>query len=259
MPATSHDTNNRRSAGFTLVEVLVIAPLVLLLVGVLVGAIVVLTGDTLRSQGQASMTHELQNALNYIERDIRQSETFMSASGALPSPQGSNNGTAQFTTGNALLILQTRVTTNPFADNRELVVYADQPNACSSPDAIQNTPLTMTVVYFLRDNSLWRRTILPANTATGAGVCQQPGEVNSCTPTVSHSRCTQSDMRLVRNADTSTIEYFSSPAGTTPIAATAAASARSVNVNLNTTRTIAGRELSRAQQLRTSLALNLQY
>lgn len=60
-----------RTSGFTLVELLVIAPLVILLIGALVGVIVHLSGSALRSQARVQLQLDVLSALDQIEQDVK--------------------------------------------------------------------------------------------------------------------------------------------------------------------------------------------
>ncbi len=93
------------NAGFTLVEMLVVAPLVILLVGVIIGFITTITGDALTTNRRGAITYSAQQALDIIERDIRLSSNFLDSSGSLPSEQRPSSGT-EFKTSDGYLILE---------------------------------------------------------------------------------------------------------------------------------------------------------
>ena len=52
------------SRGFTLVEMMVIAPIVILAIGAFITLIVNLTGEIMSSRGSNMVTYNVQNALN---------------------------------------------------------------------------------------------------------------------------------------------------------------------------------------------------
>ena len=64
------------SKGFTLVEMMVIAPIVILLIGAFIAAIVGLTGEVMSSRGSNVVAYDLQDALNRIEEDVKLSTSY---------------------------------------------------------------------------------------------------------------------------------------------------------------------------------------
>ncbi len=248
-----HKFNSSLKAGFTLVEMMVIAPIVILLIGSFIALIVNLTGEVLSSRGSNVLAYDVQDALNRIEQDIKLSTTYLSinnididgnvAPAVAATRQGyarnasevSGGSTVNFTNiakangSNASLIMNVLATNdNPLSNTANFVYLADQPNSCSSiAEYSKNTPLSTNVVYFVDSNeTLWRRTIMPtdydnASIRCGSAPWQQP----SCAPgysTASVPFCKTNDIKLVegvRAADFQ-VSYYTSASGT---AATSAA------------------------------------
>lgn len=204
----------RLKRGFTIVELLVVAPIVILTIGAFVTVIVNMTGDVLASRATNVLTYNIQDALNRIEEDVKLSTSFIAGNNvSLESPQGFDNATANFrnndTTYGNMLILNTLATTgNPISTTSGLVYLDDQPNNCTDAQVNQNKPLTINVVYFIKDGTLWRRTIMPLNYTTAG--CTVPWQQPSCNPSVSNAFCKAEDVRLVDNITTNDfkIEYF---------------------------------------------------
>lgn len=70
---------NRRKApeaGFTLVELLVVIPLVILVISAMVVAVINLSGASMRSSARAHLQNEVLAALDQIEQDVRLSVDF---------------------------------------------------------------------------------------------------------------------------------------------------------------------------------------
>jgi type II secretory pathway pseudopilin PulG len=61
------------SKGFTLVEVLVVIPIVILVIATIVGAMTLLSGDALVANQRIRLTESVQSALSAIEQDVRMS------------------------------------------------------------------------------------------------------------------------------------------------------------------------------------------
>lgn len=98
---------NRRHAGFTLVEMLAVAPIVLIVIGVLISAMVSMIGDALVANARTVVAYNTRDALNRIE-DARISINFMSTFSLISAPQGKDSGTSAFNSGNDDLIMTNR-------------------------------------------------------------------------------------------------------------------------------------------------------
>lgn len=272
MPFTQR---HNQQHGFTLVEVLVIAPIVILLIGTFVGAIIYLTGEVLAARAQNNMVYEVQDALETIQEDVRLSGAFLAKNNiTLVSPQGYNNSTQAFestpsstptSTGSKLILNTLGTTENPETPTRKLVYLANEPNGCSSAQLQQNQIYTVNVVYFVKDNALWRRTIAP-NGYTNSGVlCGSPWQLPSCA-TTSNAFCKTRDMKLVSGITPSdfTLEYYSNPQASN--ANTAAQSTNettrqdaldettTVRITIRGASTVAGRDIEQTGTIRATRA-----
>jgi hypothetical protein len=209
--------------GFTVVELLVVAPIVILAIGAFLTLIITLTGDVIASRASNVMTLGVQDALNRIETDTKLSTSFLATSGDLVSGQtgqgyddalesfyNSNDPSESSPKGNMLILTMLATTDNPIGASGSLVYLTDQPNSCSSPNLAGNKPMTHTVVYFVKDDALWRRTIMPAEYASTSYRCAQPWQQPSCSPGVSASFCVTEDIKLVEGVTPQgfIIEYF---------------------------------------------------
>lgn len=214
----SWQLKNKPSAGFTLIEMLVVAPIAILLIGTIIYAIVQLTGDALAERSSAVLINEIHSSLERIETDTKLSGAFLAQNNmTLTSPQGSDDGTANFTSvtsGDDVLILNSFVTTaSPSDSTRSLVYLADMPNACNSDNLEQNQVMTMNTVYFTKPNAngvteLWRRT-LAVSGYTGedcSGVT--PWQRPSCSPGLTGSLCATQDELLVSGVTDFEVRYY---------------------------------------------------
>lgn len=242
---------NRPASGFTLIEMLIISPIVILAIGGFIALMVTMVGSVLATRDQTTMIYESQDALNRIEDDIRLSAEFLTTTGTLVSPQGSNDGTIAFSNATNTLILSTLATTkNPADSTRELVYYKNQPNACDS-QKVFNQVLFNKVVYFIKNGSLWRRTILPNNNTNAIPdaetVCTAPWQQNSCSPGYTNIRCKTNDIELMKNVSSMAVEYYTNPASSSNIGAANAGDALTVKVTVIGNKTSAGRPLTTTQ------------
>lgn len=222
--------NNKK--GFTVVELLVVAPLVLLTIGTFITVIVNMTGDVLASRASNVLIYNIQDALSRIEDDIKLSTTFLAESNVtLSSPQGQGNDTTKFenvdaTNGDALILNMLATTGNPLVATSGLIYLKDLPNSCTSTEIAQNTPMTTNVVYFVKNSTLWRRTIMQSDYPTAG--CSVPWQQPSCSPTLfvngswgSNTFCKAQDIKLVDNINPSdfSVKYFTSASTTDASAA----------------------------------------
>jgi len=207
--------------GFTIVEILIIAPVVILVIGAFISAIVFMTGNILASRGSTTLAYNIQDALNRIEQDVRSSAAFLATNNiTLTSPQGYNDDTTAFhnsdVTNGKMLILNTyATTTNPTTTTRNIVYVPNTPNACASPLINANTPVMMDVIYFVKSNTLWRRVVATNSYATIG--CSLPWQQPSCAPSVVNAFCKTQDVKLVEGIQAGgfSVGYFPTPGSTT--------------------------------------------
>lgn len=235
----------RHSPAFTLIEMLIIAPIIIILIGVMILAISSLTGDSLRSHERNTMTHQVQSALDLVELESSRSATYPDTTGTLSSPQGSNGSTAAFTTANNdsatndVLIIKTPATTvNPINPDRE-VIYTNSPNSCSSGDVSKNAPYEIMTIYFVASGSLWQRTVMPSDNTP----CSTPWQRASCaTSQPLTGICKSHDNKLVDNVTSFSVQYLDDAGETIPSADPSEATA--VNLTITASKQVAGETLT---------------
>lgn len=232
------------SRGFTLIEMLVIAPIALLIITGFVAAMVTMIGDVIANHNRNTMTFEVQNAINTLEQDVRLSTDFQSGSGAMLTPQGKDGNTSPFLASNGDLILGEIATDRNPIDPLRQFVYYNNPFACGDSAQVYKNRLKFTqVIYFVRDGSLWRRTVIDHSDA--GSLCNPPWQVNSCAPgyLASASRCQTNDSEVVKNVDEFVVEYFDSPQSTTPMTSNFS-EATTIRIRLVSKKDPAGREVT---------------
>ena len=278
--------------GFTLVEVLVVAPIIILSIGAFIAVVVSLTGNVLVSRSASMLQYDIQDAADRIEADIRMSPQFLSSTSNIPftasNPQGytntpntpSSGTTTLFTnidktsTGGstASLILRTYLTDkNPVRAQGDVsLLHLPTPTACTG-NYRTNQPAYGDIVYFISDNALWRRTILPANYATANYCGGVPYQQPSCSPGTTHAFCKVVDSRLIGGVDSVnfSVAYYTNEdatsANSTAVSASSSDAAReailsgmkSALVSITAEKEVAGRTIERSVSLRTSRLNNL--
>lgn len=265
----SNPNTNVLKRGFTLIEILIVAPIVILVIGVFVSTIVSMTGEVLATRAANSLAYNTQNALNLIEQDVKLSSALLATNNiALSSPQGYNNDTTNFhnadaTNGTMLILNAYATTSNPLVSTRNLVYMSNQPNACGNAQVNQNLPLMMNIIYFVKNSTLWRRVVMAPNYTTVG--CTVPWQQSTCAPGISGTLCKTQDMRLVDGIASGgfSVNYYPSPSSTTAdtiaidgITKTdaqrqVALDANStISVTLNAINIVAGRDISQSGTIR---------
>ena len=266
--------------GFTLVEMVIIAPIVILLIGGFISAIVSMTGAVIASRASSSLAINIQDALNRIDVDVKASTSLLSINSIKPltTPQGYNDDMTDFTNVGAngtMLIISTNATTgNPLNASSNTVYWSGQPNACNSASVTSNTPVTINIVYFVKNNSLWRRTILPSGYSGFScvnGVLGQPWQRSSCAVSTGSDPCKTQDEKLLTwtNSGSFAVDYFTSTDTVNPIAAAntgndpvarqaAIKTASTVKANISATSTVAGRDVTQSGNIRAAKMNNIQ-
>ncbi len=266
--------------GFTLVEMLVVAPVVILFIGGFVAVIVNLTGETLASQASNNLAYNLQDTLNRIEDDIQFSTDFLAVND-IPSSstlQGYNDNpntgsTTDFTNvvvsgGSTATLIIKRAATN--VAQTSLVFLANSPNNCTDPALYsENTPMSTNIVYFVDANGvLWRRTIMTADfdnptIRCGDAPLQQPTCVTGYNAAL-RTNCKTTDIRLLDGVSAATFNFNYFTDANATIANTAAENVASSNavrdaaldtltsveVTISSTDEIAGRTITQSGSIR---------
>lgn len=236
--------------GFTLVELLVVTPVALLVIVGFIALMVVMVGDVIASRTFNTMTYDIQNALDTIERDVRLSTEFQTTSGELPAPQGKNGNTSPFTSTAGDLVLGTIATDkNPLDPTRRFVHY-NAPFECSSEHRYKNRVFFTSVIYFVRDNSLWRRSYVPSYTPSN--MCSTPWQINTCSPdyTSAQTQCQSTDSEILKDVKSFRVAYHERPEDTVEISSASASDASTIKVSIELEGRAAGRTVGAASSTR---------
>lgn len=247
----------KRRAGFTLIEILVIAPIVILFIGAFIALIVSLTGESIKLQASNAAAFSTQDTLDDIEASTLQATGFLATTGAVQSPQGKDNATAAFVNDGGgsnpdTLIISAAATTKGPYDPTRSVIYTGT-GTCNT-----NNPIyTYTTIYFVNttDHALYKRTILPQIPA-----CAVPWQRGSCQESLvaaNSTVCKTSDEKLLDNVTGMTIQYYSDALSTTPMPKAQATTATSIEVSIATSKSTAGEPITYSASSRVS-AQNVQ-
>jgi competence protein ComGC len=244
--------SRNKTAGFTLIEMLIIAPIVVLAIGGFIALMVSMIGEVLTTRDSNAMVYDIQDALGRVEQDARVSTQFLVTTGTLSSPQGQGNTTAAFTSTTAL-IMNEFATDKPISDpSRKLIYYKGQPEPCGSTES-QNEVLHIKVIYYINTTTktLWRRTIVPAyNTNPSNQVCDIPYQKNSCSPGYSAPICKTNDAEIMQNVISGNVKYFASSGSTVDLGVAGALNADAIEFTILGSKITAGHTISNSGNLR---------
>ena len=125
-----HHSRHARQ-GFTLVEMLVVAPIIIVVITGLVAAMVAMVGDALTANSRAVTAYDTQDALERIEQDVRTAVNFMDRFSYMTAPQGRDGNTGAFSfTDNKDLILTQQATTGSPCDSSRALARAGASRNC---------------------------------------------------------------------------------------------------------------------------------
>jgi len=252
---------------------LVVAPIVILAIGAFLTVIISMTGEVLASRASNNLTYSVQDALNRIEQDVKMSSSFLATNTVLGTAQGYNDDATSFTNigsnGTSLILNMVATTSNPVSTGSTYVYLKDKPNPCAASQG--NIPFTYNVVYYIKADTLYRRTLMPTNyTDTTNTVCNTPWQQPSCSPTYMDAQagsvfCKTKDVQLVSGvkAEDFIVQYFNGEASTSqnsiaststsiPDRNTALQSATTVGITINAKQDVAGRSVERTAIMRAS-------
>ena len=221
--------------GFTLAELLIIAPIVILVVTSIVSAMVVLTGNVLVSRASNKLLYGLHDTLARIDQDVSSSKSVLKESIDPTRPQGLNNDTTKFsTTDNKTLILNSYTTSTNLINKDKNIIFDDS-----------NDSVMFNTVYFLDLNkTLWRRVIAP-NSYEDYDTWQLP----SCADEQTEAICKVKDTKLLDKIDTMTIEYKDADGDEIAIDTCTDDDPIKMTISITATASIAGREVSQSASL----------
>lgn len=252
-------TNRRAQAGFTLVEIAVVAPIVVIAITGILALLINLTGNNLAARAEIGIIHEANATLATIEDDASISSRFLTtADSSFSDPYGQNGNGASWNyagggPGDRALILRTYATDLPPRHSHKQPIYINE-NGCAPDVLLSNPALTTNVIYFLQDGNLYRRVL----TRTDANTCAQQFQRQSCPPDLAspNAVCQANDSLLISNVADFDVAYYTNAESTTPINAYSSsdpavlANAQTIEVTLHLERRLVGRPFELTRTLR---------
>ena len=125
------NSKKNKNHGFTIVEIAIIAPIVILVIGAFVATIISMTGETLATSASDSLSYSVHDALDRIRQDVESSGALLATNNiSIESPQGYNDDSTNFhnadiTNGTMLIINSYATDKNPL-DTTTKKLYASE-------------------------------------------------------------------------------------------------------------------------------------
>jgi prepilin-type N-terminal cleavage/methylation domain-containing protein len=203
--------------GFTVPELLVaIVVSTIVLVGIMV-ILVNLSRTGTSNIAASNQIRKSQSAMATIKQDLTSSTKFLIAptitdADIAASPSGAwthiGGGAA-----NRTLILQQPATDKPYQDSTRSLVYLT-----SGGCPIGHTPVYTNVIYYLKDSTLYRRSLIPAP-VVGDPYCNgvtTPSQIQTCTTPGTPTICTEKDTIIAEDITGLDISYYTNPSDANP-------------------------------------------
>jgi type II secretory pathway pseudopilin PulG len=249
----------KEQAGFTIIEVVVIAPMILLTMSAVVASMITMINTQSSSRAKMDIIQSQQTALSTIETDATLASQFLHAiDSSFSDAYGPDSAGSSWTIGSSSsstqnLIMRAYATDTSPKDPTKTAVYIDD-MGCSSPDIYANPALTTNIIYFVRDNTLYRRVL----TDTSKSTCAAQFQRQSCPPDIASpvASCKAKDSALLAGVSSFKIDYFAGPNDSTSLNAYSSndlvETATTVNITITNTRVSSGETISRSTSMRIS-------
>lgn len=244
-----HKSNNSFiQKGFTLVELMVIAPIIIIAITGTIALLVNLIAENVIANEEAAMTAEVQNALDEIEESLSSADQFLASGEGLTSndatrsnsyPSGSPSYSNPF---NGMYIIGE--TYDQVADGSTIIpAYENSPASCGSSEMSSNSIEKTNTVYFAQKASsskteLKRRILTAEDPRAICGTSIFPPSCESINPQPT-SGCTKDDV-LAKDVVQFKVEYCIENSCSE---ATSKANATAAKVTLVIKRSVAGKSV----------------
>lgn len=215
-------SSNYSQSGFTLVEVLIIAPIALLIISGFIALMVTLTGDVLASSARTTLIERTDFALERFEQDARFAKEFRATSFNPTSPQGRGNNTTPFNVeqyqppadesyyGTVRILRSYATTKNPLDPTKSLIYSTTGPGNCADDTRVRNDPYEYDIIYYVKKSSgsaaennlrysMWRRIIFNPSQTPCTGTGQTVWQKSTCAPGTTGTPCQTEDEKIIDN------------------------------------------------------------
>lgn len=266
--------NHSKSAGFTLIEIGIIVPILIVTVLILFDALFAMIRTSTVERGKIDLTYDAQNAITNIESDAVLASMYLPTVDtnvtADPYPPTANSGAWSYlgdsTTSRVLIVRLFSTTTNPLSSDRQPAFIGNPAGAeCNTTNIYFNDVQQYNAIYFLKNGNLYRRRLIDKTT----NLCD-PGQYQklSCPSQEDlaaqglgsrNATCQADDELLASDVTNFSVQYYASKLGDTPLDVYAVSAdpnlvttAADAEVSLTISRTISGETITKTSTLRMS-------
>lgn len=197
----------RKQHGFTLVELLVVAPVVMVTIVLTLSYLFNQYGQLTQQGVQLNLQSEAQTILFTLQDDLTFASEFSSSKdSSLSDSYAPGGGWNYNTTPSTLIVLSPATTASHRSANRE-TVYINQLGCTPNVDieTMQNNPVAFNnIIYFASGTNLYKRILAPTS---GTNMCGSPYLRQSC-PAANASPTCPKDILLTDKLNTFTVAYY---------------------------------------------------
>lgn len=262
---------NQKERGFTLVEVAVVVPMIIMIIVGILALLITLVRSNVVQSTRNALVNDTRLTMSSLEKDVTASSQFFAST--LPSltykdynePGLSGtyktNGTlasgASSTNLNTLFIQSYNQIVDPQDTTGTKVIPAFKGTPpCSGSIVSQPTNIIPTaVLYFVNNGTLYRRTIIDKTNPTPCGALL----IKQACPTGTDSNvpaCTSKDVALLNNVSQFKVDYYLNASDSAIMNAYVASpsptidQAKAIGVSITTSTTASGTNVSHSSSLR---------
>ncbi len=263
-----------KSAGFTLIEIGIIVPILIVTVLIIFDALFAMIRASEVESGKIDLTFDKQTAINNVESDVILASLFLPSvdSGMTTDPyKPTTNGNAwsylgDSSTSRVLIARLYSTTLNPLDANRQPAFIGNPAGSeCNATNIYYNNVQQYNAIYFVRDSNLYRRRLIDKTTL----LCD-PGQYQkfSCPSQdyltskglgTRNGTCQADDELLAANVSSFTVQYYSSKTSTTPLDVYAVSAdpdlvttAADAEITLTLSKKVSGETITTTSKLRMS-------
>ncbi len=257
-------TKNQGERGFTLVEVAVVVPMIIIIVIGILAMLITLVNSNVAQTTRSNLVYQTRLTLGSIEKDVDSSTLFFpdtlpaatyndtyapGLSGTYKTNGTLNGGTAS-TNLNTLFIQGYNQILDPQDTTRTKVIAAFKGTPPCSGSAVTQTSniAPIAILYFVSNGTLYRRTVVDKNNPV---TCGTKLIVQSCP-----SGCSVEDTALLNKVSQFKVDYYLNASDATPMDAYIASpsptidQAKAIVVTVTSATSASGKSVSHTAALR---------
>ncbi|HEX6461881.1 MAG TPA: type II secretion system protein [Candidatus Saccharimonadales bacterium] len=211
MKPTNHwPKKPHKQAGFTLVEVGIVVPMALLVLGVIFSYLITTYLEGLQQTTQLAVMDDANAAVNRMNDDLMVASGFQSRTSSylndVYAPSGGWNANTGTPTS-PVLVVRALATTAPSKNAAKKVVRLQQ-RPCTIDNEIINPILYYNIIYFVSGGNLYKRTIASNTDSSGLTACDTPvQQKQTCPAGQSNAACNGTDILVASDVSDFHVTY----------------------------------------------------